>query len=437
MIRTPLLLVLAGTMWMNPSPASAQSPTGTVLELHTLQEEALAGDPRARELALQQAQADLRTRVIEADRYPAVTVGGQIQYQSDVPTAAFLLPTGEPPFSPPKDTYDVSLRVEERVLDLTVSPRLSLEQAELAESQARVRTSLYGLRQEVNDAFFAAALLQQQEGTLAATIAELEKRLAETEARVREGTSVPSDAAAVEATLLQRRQDEAEIQARRRTALVRLSDLTGRSISETDVLALPDLEARVAEARASLRDVRARPEYDLFKRTRDRLERQGETDVATERPIVSLYGRGGYAKPGLNVIGSEFQFYGLVGVQVQWKAWTWSAAGHEREALALQQQIVLADESAFTDSLRRAVQGDLDAIDQLQSVVAMDTRIISLREAVERTTSSRLEENVVTASEYLDRTTELLSARFAQTSHRIELEQASARFLTLLGLEVR
>ena len=437
MTRISLLVAVAGAICLSPPSASAQPSVGVPLDLATLQEEAQAVDPRARELALQQAQTDLRSQVIKADRLPAVTTQGQFQYQSDVPTAPFLLPNGQPPFTPPKDTYDLSLRVDERLLDPTVSPRLSLEQAELAESHARVRTSLYGLREEVNDAFFAAALLEQQEGTLAATIADLEKRLAETELRVREGTSIASDASAVEATLMERRQNQAELQARRHTALARLSALTGRTLIDADTLAVPELDVKVSEARASLSDVRARPEYDLFKRTRERLERQGDATVANDRPLVSIYGRGGYGKPALNVIGNEFEFYGLAGIQFQWKAWTWGSAGHERDALALQQQIVLADEEAFTDSLRRAVQGDLDTIDQLRSVVELDARIISLREAVERTTSSRLAENVVTASEYLDRSTELLSARFAEATHRIELAQASARFLTQLGLEVR
>ena len=43
----------------------------------------------------------------------------------------------------------------------------------------------------------------------------------------------------------------------------------------------------------------------------------------------------------------------------------------------------------------------------------------------------------MTASEYLDRSTELLQARFARAGHRVELAQASARLLTTLGLEVR
>ena len=80
---------------------------------------------------------------------------------------------------------------------------------------------------------------------------------------------------------------------------------------------------------------------------------------------------------------------------------------------------------------------DQAAIDRLQRALATDERIVMLREQVERSAQVRLQEGVVTASEYLDRNTELLQARFARAGHEVELAQASARFLTALGLEVR
>jgi hypothetical protein len=36
----------------------------------------------------------------------------------------------------------------------------------------------------------------------------------------------------------------------------------------------------------------------------------------------------------------------------------------------------------------------------------------------------------------VDRETDLLAARLARATHRVELAQARARFLTLIGLEV-
>jgi outer membrane protein TolC len=390
-----------------------------------------------RELLLYESQTALRLRTIEVERLPSVTALGQAQYQSDVPTAPFALPNGQPLFTPPKDTYDAFFRVDQRLFDPTRQPRLAIEQAQLAESQARVRATLFSLRQQVNDLFFAAALLQQQQGTLGATIADLEMRLRETTARVREGAALAGDAAAVEATFLQRRQDEALLRANRRAALARLAALTGRDISADAELVLPRLERAVAEARLSLDGLRARPEYEQFQRARDRFARQQEVVVATERPQVGAFARVGYGKPGLNFISDQFEPYGLAGIQVQWKAWTWGAANREREALAIQQQIVDADQAAFTKGIREGVLNDLATIDRLQDTLATDERIIALREEVERSIKVRFDEHVVTASEYLDRNAELLEARYARAGHQAELAQASARFLTTLGLEVR
>jgi outer membrane protein TolC len=70
-------------------------------------------------------------------------------------------------------------------------------------------------------------------------------------------------------------------------------------------------------------------------------------------------------------------------------------------------------------------------------VLGLDDRIVTLRENIERRTQVRFREGVITAAEYLDRSTELLDAQFARAGHRVEVAQAGARFLTTVGLEVR
>jgi outer membrane protein TolC len=409
------------------------------LELGELQHAATQSDPRFRQLQLQQAQTELRLANIASERRPAVEAEAQAQYQSDVPTPPPVLPAGQPLFQPPKGTVDAFVRIDQHILDPTINARAAVERAQLAEGQAGVRTALFALRQEVNDAFFAAALLQERSQAVAATIAELQARLDETNVRVREGAALPSDAAAVEATLLQRRQDDDQMRAHRTTALKRLSDLTGLTISGDDRLAMPDLEMSIRDVTLApgTAPARARPEYEQFARTGDRLARQQDAASAQERPQLSAFARAGYGRPGLNFIGDTFETYGLAGVQLQWKAWTWGAAGRERQALELQQQIVAADEAAFTRALSRSTEGDRETIDQLTRAVALDDRIVELREQIARTAEVRLREGAVTASEYLERSTDLLSARFARAGHRVELAQVSARLLTTLGLEVR
>ena len=399
--------MLLGLTVARVSAQPAGSTRGEPLQLGVLQREARDADPRGRELDLLSQQADLRLRGIDVERLPFLSALGQSQYASDAATAPFNTPTGEPAFAAPRFTYDASLRVDQRLYDAALQPRRDLARADLAESQARVRTALFAIRQEVNDAFFGAVLLQAQLAALTATLDDLEGRLAETTRRVREGAAVPGDAAAIEATLLQQRQLAGALRANRRAALARLSTLTGRAIDADAALALPDA-ARPGNLETV---VRARPEYTQFDRARDRVVSQQAAAKASDRPQLSAFGRGGYGRPGLNFASERAEAYALAGVQLQWKAWNWGASARERDVLELQQSIVTAEEAAFTSSLRRAIAADLATIDHLESALPDDDRIVSLRESIDKAARARLTEGVITASEYLDRHTEWLQAQ--------------------------
>jgi outer membrane protein TolC len=388
--------------------------------------------------------SDLRLRNISALWLPAVSVEAQAQFQSDAAQSPFTAPTGTPLFAAPKQTYDSHLRVEQRLLDRTVDAQAALERAQHAEQQARVRAATYAVRQQVNEAFFAAAALQQRTNVLRASVAELEARLRDTAARVREGTALPADAAVVEATLLERRQSEDELVSNRRAALARLSTIVGRTIGADTELQLPELTAAVAQLRQAQQATgngqqaaSGRPEYSLFASTKTRVDQQRRLITAQSRPRLSAFARTGFGKPGLNFIEDEFQPYALGGLRLQWSAWTWGISGRERQALELQQRIVASDEAYFTRTLTESAVVDVEAIERLQRSLATDDRIVELRSQVERTARARMQEGVVTAADYVARNAELLQARFAQASHRIELAQASARLLTTLGVEVR
>ena len=136
------------------------------------------------------------------------------------------------------------------------------------------------------------------------------------------------------------------------------------------------------------------------------------------------------------MLSTTFQSYWLAGVQVQWAPWTWGTTTRDREVLELQREIVATNEAAFTASLRRGVQQSLAAMSRLDTALALDERIIALREQVERETAAKLREGVITAAEFADRATELLSARLAFAQHRVELAQARATFLTVIGVNL-
>jgi outer membrane protein TolC len=431
-----LVALAAATTARAQQPAAATGAPHDTVRLGSLLEQATSADPRQRQFQLSASAASLRVQNIDAERLPSLNASGQAQYQSAVTKVSVPIPGITIP-NPPHDTYDARLNAQQSLIDPSIAPRRAAERAQLAETQAGLRVTLFGLRQEVNDAFFTALLLQERESQITVAIADLDSRLRETATRLREGTALPGDTAAIAATILQRRQDLAQARAERGAALARLSELVRRPIADSTALALPDLANAVAQARTRTPgDTRTRPEFAQFDATRARLATQEAVQSAQDRPKVSAFGRAGYGRPGLNALSADFQSYWLAGVQLQWAPWTWGTTRRTREALELQREITTTNEQAFANGIDRGVQQSLATMTRLDTAVALDERIVVLRAEVERETAVKLREGVVTASEYVDRSTDLLSARLAGAQHRVELAQARAGYLTMLGLEI-
>ncbi|MEP6990634.1 MAG: TolC family protein [bacterium] len=416
--------------------ALAQAARPDTVRLGDLQASAVQHDPRGRELELLAAQSRLRQQNLDAERRPTLAVESQAQYQSDVARIPIVLPGGVSPPVPPHDTYDAHVAAQQTLYDPGLGARRAVEDAQLAESQSRLRAALFGLRQNVSDAYFAALRAQSQLAELATGITDLEAQLHVAEARVREGSALPSEALALRAEILRRKQSVGELAASRRASLDVLADLTGRALDTLSAVGMPELATEVVRARTNLASLRTRPEYVQFARVRDVLQRQEDARGAQDKPRLSAFGRTGYGRPGLNPLSSNFDGYWLAGVQLQWTPWSWGTTGRDREVLALQRQIVAADEQQFTESLRRGVTLDAATIDRLAGIVSSDDEIVALRERIAEETRVRFGEGVVTSAEYVDKQTDVLSARISRALHRVELAQARAHFLTTLGIEV-
>lgn len=435
-MTTPTRIVLAAlcaALYLMPAAVHAQD----TLRLGALHADAVRHDPRGAQLGLLGEQSMLRLRDVDAERLPVLTVLGQAQYQSDVVTIPIQLPgSGRPP-APPNDTYDAHLALRQRVYDATRGARRDVERALLAESRARTETSIDAVRANVNEAYFTALLLDAHADEMSAAMAALQAQLAVAAQRVEAGAALPSEAAALQAELLRRRQALDELQANGRAARRVLSDLTGRAIAGDDALALPELRAAVARARTQIDAAPARPELEQLARSRDVLDAKADAVAARTRPRISAYGRAGYGRPGLDAMATNFDSYWLAGVQVEWTPWTWGARAREREVLHLGQQIIATEEAAFIASVRRLAAAELAAIDHLERSLDTDAEIIELREEILRETRERFAEGVITSAEFIDRETDVLDARLARLAHRVELARAQARFLTLLGVEIQ
>jgi outer membrane protein TolC len=337
----------------------------------------------------------------------------------------------------PRTTVDASAGIEQRLFDPSIAPRLGAARAALDEARARIATAVYGVRTEVNEAYFAAQDAGARMAALDTRIEALEALLRVAGARVTEGAALPGEARVIQASLVERRRDRAALDARRLAALARLSAVTGIASLSAAVLEIPDLDRLVEAARHAGTPARGRPEYAQFDRARDRLTAEGEGIDAARKPRVAAFGRAGVGRPGLDFIANDWSAYWLAGLQLQWSPVTWGNSTRDRASLALEREIIASEEEAFTARLARTAAAELADVDRLEAMLAADAEAVALREAVEREAHVRWQERVITLQEYLDRSGELLDAQLAQTARRIELAAARARYLTTLGLEVR
>jgi outer membrane protein TolC len=409
-----------------------RSEAQDTLRLAELQQAAVARDPRMTQSRLFREQADLRVSTLRAERLPTFAAAAQAQHQSDI--TSLRVPGVRPPF---KDTYDANLGVRLRVLDPSRGPRVVVEEAQLAESDARVSTAVFGQRQAVSDAWFAVRTLDAQRQVVETAITDLEAQLRTARERIAAGAALPGDAASIEAEVIRRRQSIAEIDANREAALTMLRDLTGRRIDSRAALLTPDLTAAVQRARPLLDSLRVRPEYRLYAASRELTAAREQALHAQDKPRLAAFTRAGYGRPGLNMLARDFDTYWLAGVQLEWSPFDWGTARREREVLRLQRDVIASEERAFVERIRRATIADLATIDRLQQTLADDEAIIQLRLGIVREARIRHSEGVITSAELVDRDTDLQAARLMLATHRVEMDQARARFLTTIGLEVR
>ncbi len=434
-MATIVVLLVAPPSLLHAQRAAPGITVHDTLSLAGLQQDAVQHDARSREVALLAAQSALKQADIGATILPAVSAIANAQYQSQVIRIPLTLPSGAAIPSPSHETYDAHVTVQQPIYDPTISARRGVERAQLAASQAGVRTALFALRQNVNDAYFNALLTQQQIAEQRAAIADLDAQRRVAAERVRQGTALASEADLLEAESIRHRQAADQLAASRDASLAIMSDLTGRVVTDASALATPDLGNEVTRVRMALDTLRARPEYERFALDRAVLERQRASLSASGLPRISAFGRAGYGRPGLDPLADSFSHYWLAGVQVDWSPWNWGTTRRDRDALAIQQQIVKSDADAFRQSVERVVTRNLAQIDQLQRTLKDDDAIIALRERILKETGFRFHEGVVTSADYVNRETDLLTAHLDRVSHRVQLAQASAAFLTTLGLD--
>lgn len=368
----------------------------------------------------------LKKENIKTNYLPQVTLNGQATYQSDVTKVDISVPGINIP-SVSNDQYKAYTEVRQNIWDggLTVAG-INLEDAILKSSLSQVEVELYKLNELVAHAFFTALAMDKQREVLAAQKKVLQEKLKVVQSGIENQVIEKSSALALEAEILNLEQNEFQMEAGKITAIQMLSILTGQPFSENTTFSFRPAESNI-------QNEFLRPETKLFSAQKTQLEKQADLLDKSRNPKVFGFGQAGYGRPGLNMLNNEFDTYYLVGVVLSWNAFDWKKTNRQKQMLQLQSAMVGQQEKTFNQNMELLLAHQNNEINKLEKMLASDSKLVTLRSDIAKASASKLENGIITTSDYIQDLQAETIAKINIEIHQIQLNEAREMYSLIKG----
>ena len=397
------------------------------MTLKFCQEQALANYPTAKDKALIQAVSDLKISSLQTGLLPQVSLNGQATYQSDGINISIPTQAGPKTMSSSKDQYKATLDINQLLYDGgTIRYQRRLEESSSAADVQQVEVDLYKIREQVNNTFFLLLSLQENRKLLNTTLGEIKNREGVVSSSVQNGVLTSSDLDVLEAERLKVEQQLAEIDITCKSTSSILSILISKPIPDSIQFELPMVSVKDTAASG-------RPEYKQFDLQAKRLEDSQQLTGSLLRPKVSAFVQGGYGRPGLNMLSNDFNLFYIVGANFKWTLWDWNKNHKDRQVLDVQKQMIQDKRETFDLNLNVDLQNRLSTFQKLEEALKRDGQIVELRSRITKTSASRLENGIVTSTDYLADLNAETTAKINLETHKIQLVQAKANYLLAKG----
>ena len=383
--------------------------------------------PTSKQSALIPEQNELNKQIIQTGKYPKIELDAQATYQSDVvhfpsenPGLLFELPN--------KDQYRATLSVNQLIYGGgTIDAALEEENAKSITQQQRINVELYQIKPKINQLYFSVLLLQEKHSLLIAKQKQIEEKKKEIDAGIKYGAVLPSSGAVLEAELLKINQQLTDINISKQNLLQTLEKYLGIQITETTELSYP-------EPTTNLSETPLRPELELF--NLQKLQIDNTSTLLSKNRLPKIYGfaQGGYGNPGLNMLDNSFQPFYYVGLKLNWNVFDWNKTKKQTQALEINKQFIDSEKEEFKLQTSIETEQQLLEIDKYNNFIESDQTIIDLRKQILRTTESQLKNGIITASEYIEKLTDLYESENDLKTHTLQLSLAQANYKVIRGI---
>lgn len=358
---------------------------------------------------------------------PQISVIGQATYQSDVTKVPLEVP-GFPIKTLPKDQYKIYAELNQSLYDGGAIKRQNAitETNALVEDQ-KLEVELYKIKERINQIFFGALLIDEQLAQVELIRKDINTSLQKVESSIRNGIAFKTNADILQAELLKTDQRAIELKAGKQSYLSMLGIFIGQELSENTTLQRPQ------DIQAAAEPTITRPELGLYTYQSQLFTAQQQFNGTRVLPRFGMFVQGGYGRPGLNMLNSDFATYYIGGLRLSWNLSGLYNTKRDKEQLNINLQGVDVQKETFLFNTKLTLKQQHTDITKLSDLIAVDQQIIELRTKIKTTAKAQLDNGVITANDYLRELNAEDQAKQNLSLHQIQLLMTEYNYLATTG----
>jgi outer membrane protein TolC len=425
MIMKRLCIVFTGILFC--LSLSAQQPD--TLKLQNCLNLASVRNPAYRQKNISGQILSDKLKNITNNWFPSAGLNAQALYNSETIDFSDIFSKMPVPVSVPSlplDQYKVWADINQQIYDGGVNRTLKqAEKADYNTSIQQTEVDLLAARQQVNQVYFSLLLTQKNTEILAISLEELMSRRKMVESGVRNGAVLSDNLLAMDAEVYNMQQKLTEVRLMRSNLIRILSVLIDSTVNENVVVSQPD---QIVANESGIR-----PEFSLFESQKEKISVSQKLIAAGDLPKFFAFSQIAYGRPGFNMISNDFHSFYSVGAGMKWNFLNYGDSKRQKKVLELQKELVDVKKDNFSNQLQIQLLTEKMNIEKYDSLIVTDEKILNIRKSITVSSFSKLNNGIITSTDYLTDMNAEMMARLQFENHKILRMQSACNYALLEG----
>ena len=394
------------------------------LTLKECHEKATLNFPQIRQYDLIEQAKNYNLSNIGKGYLPQIQVGLKATYQSEV-TKIPVPMDGIKALH--KDQYGATLEMNQNIWDGGVirAAKAGVRSGSEVELK-KTEVTVYAIRERVNQLYFAILLHDEMLELNQIFQTDLARNYQQVETYYKNGLANKSDLNLIKVEQVKARQSQVTLYHSKKAYIDMLSRMIDQQLDVDTTLEKPLDELSQGS------ELNQRPELSFYEAQMKNLNMQKLEVKASLMPKLNLFATGGYGRPGLNMLESDFSFYYMGGVSVSWNFSSLYTRKNKLKNIQISRGLVESNRDTFLYNNRLEVTQSTNEIDKMRQVLKSDDEIIALRNSIKESAELKLANGTLSVLDFMHEINAEQASKQDKIIHEIELLQAihNLKFLT-------